>query len=98
MPGSLPRSRQIVQVDARSGLRTVSGGATGWNGRTTLTEAQAKSIARTGGQLRPADGLTAPVTIDAQDEILLAEIRRDGQSALLLRPVLAEAEEVGEGG
>jgi DNA-binding Lrp family transcriptional regulator len=60
-------------------LRTFFGGATGWNGRTALTEARAKIIARTSGQLPPADGLTAPVTIDAQDEILLAEVRRDGR-------------------
>jgi DNA-binding Lrp family transcriptional regulator len=60
-------------------LRTFSGGATGWNGRTALTEAQAQSIARTGGHPPPADGPTEPVTLDAQDELLLAELRRDGR-------------------
>src|ERR1700742_3532502 len=41
--GALPRSRQIVQVDALSVLRTFFGGATGWNGRTTaLTTEQAR--------------------------------------------------------
>jgi DNA-binding Lrp family transcriptional regulator len=77
--GTLPRSRQIVQVDAHSVLRTFSGGATGWNGRTALTEAQAKSIARTGGHPPPAASPTGPVTLDAQDEFLLAELRRDGR-------------------
>jgi DNA-binding Lrp family transcriptional regulator len=78
--GTLPRSRQIVQVDALSVLRTFFGGATGWNGRTSaLTGEQAENIARTGGQLPPADRPPAPVILDAQDELLLAELRRDGR-------------------
>jgi DNA-binding Lrp family transcriptional regulator len=69
-----------VQVDALNVLRTFFGGATGWNGRTSaLTTAQTQSIARTGGHLPPAASLPGPVTIDAQDELLLAELRRDGR-------------------
>jgi DNA-binding Lrp family transcriptional regulator len=78
--GALPRSRQIVQVDALSVLRTFFGGATGWNGRTSaLTTAQARTIARSGGQPSGGAGPAAPVILDDQDETLLAEVRRDGR-------------------
>jgi DNA-binding Lrp family transcriptional regulator len=79
--GTLPRSRQIVQVDALSVLRTFFGGATGWNGRTTaLTDAQASRIGPSdGGRPAPGAGLAELITLDPQDEILLAEVRRDGR-------------------
>jgi DNA-binding Lrp family transcriptional regulator len=74
--GTVPRSRQIVQVDALSVLRGFFGGATGWHGRTSaLTPAQAKEIARSGGHGHSA----APVVLDAQDDRLLAAVRRDGR-------------------
>ncbi|HEY6498343.1 MAG TPA: AsnC family transcriptional regulator [Streptosporangiaceae bacterium] len=78
--GTLPRSRQIVQVDALSVLRTFFGGATGWNGRTSaLTEAQAGLIEGPGGSPpAPAE----PVVLDPQDEKLLAELRKDGRTAV----------------
>ncbi|HEY2242132.1 MAG TPA: Lrp/AsnC family transcriptional regulator [Streptosporangiaceae bacterium] len=77
--GTLPRSRQIVQVDALSVLRTFFGGASGWNGRTSaLTEDQAGRIAGSGHR-RPSPA--EPVVLDAQDEKLLAEVRKDGRIA-----------------
>ena len=79
--GALPRSRQIVNVDALSVLRTFFGGPTGWNGRTSaLTTAQASSIAQSSGQPAPGARSTEPVILDAQDEQLLAELRRDGRT------------------
>jgi DNA-binding Lrp family transcriptional regulator len=79
--GTLPRSRQIVQVDALSVLRTFFGGPTGWNGRTSaLTETQAEEIARSGVRRPDPRGWSGPVTLDAQDERLLAELRRDGRA------------------
>lgn len=75
--GALPRSRQIVQVDALSVLRTFFGGATGWNGRTsTLTTAQTSRLAQPPPPSAPTG---TPVVLDTQDEALLAEIRRDGR-------------------
>jgi DNA-binding Lrp family transcriptional regulator len=82
--GTLPRSRQIVHVDALSVLRSFFGGATGWNGRTSaLTSAQASGIAKSGGSQRAIGALpAAPVVLDPQDEKLLAELRRDGRTSV----------------
>ena len=80
--GTLPRSRQIVQVDALSVLRSFFGGATGWNGRTSaLTADQASHVAQSGAG-PPVPCPPAPAVLDARDEALLAEVRRDGRIPL----------------
>jgi DNA-binding Lrp family transcriptional regulator len=80
--GTLPRSRQIVQVDALSVLRSFFGGATGWNGRTSaLTAEQASHIARSGtGPPGPGVRPAAPVVLGPQDEALLIEVVRTAAS------------------
>jgi DNA-binding Lrp family transcriptional regulator len=70
---TLPRTRQVVEVDALCVLRTFFGGATGWNGRTgSLTPEQ---VAR----LAPDRPEPTPVTPTGQDETVLAALRRDGR-------------------
>jgi DNA-binding Lrp family transcriptional regulator len=80
--GTLPRSRQIVQVDALSVLRTFYGGATGWNGRTSaLTTTQVSRISQSGAQPSPvpAPRPAEAVDLDPADEALLGEVRKDGR-------------------
>jgi hypothetical protein len=71
-------------VDALSVLRSFFGGATGWNGRTSvLTSTQASGIAESGGSKPVSGARTAvPVILDAQDEKLLAELRQDGRTSV----------------
>jgi DNA-binding Lrp family transcriptional regulator len=77
--GTLPRSRQIVQVDALSVLRSFFGGATGWNGRTSaLTADQTSRIAAAGPPV-PDAGPAPSAVLDPQDEALLAQVRQDGR-------------------
>jgi DNA-binding Lrp family transcriptional regulator len=78
--GTLPRSRQIVQVDALSVLRSFFGGATGWNGRTSaLTAEQASRIPVSGPGPSDPGARPAPVVLDPQDAMLLAEVRHEGR-------------------
>lgn len=74
--GTLPRARQIVQVDALCVLRTFFGGTTGWHGRAgALTAEQIEALAP---EYTVDDG-TEPITLDGQDEAMLAALRRDGR-------------------
>ncbi len=78
--GTLPRSRQVVQVDALCVLRTFFGGATGWNGRAgALTPAQ---VSRLSGSGVGTAARTVETALDSQDERLLAELRLDGRLPL----------------
>lgn len=76
--GTVPRTRQIVEVDAACVLHTFYGGPTGWNGR-----AHELSVAQVTA-LQPVRGAVArsAATVDSQDERMLAELRRDGRISL----------------
>lgn len=73
--GTVPRTGQIVKVDALCVLHTFFGGITGWAGRGgALTAPQIE-------RLSPFRTPTSPghIVLDASDETLLAELRRDGR-------------------
>ena len=73
--GALPRTRQVVEVDALCVLATFAGGATGWNGRTSaLSSAQIEALTPPWASAPPE-----PVILDDTDTALLAELKRDAR-------------------
>jgi DNA-binding Lrp family transcriptional regulator len=77
--GTLPRARQIVQVDALCVLRVFFGGATGWRGRTDALSAE--QIAALSPEYT-VDRSAGPVVLDERDEQVLALVRRDGRTTI----------------
>jgi DNA-binding Lrp family transcriptional regulator len=74
--GALPRTRQVVEVDALCVLATFAGGAAGWDGRAGALDAAQVEALRPD---RPAPS-GAPPALDDTDLALLAAVRRDART------------------
>lgn len=79
--GTMPKTRQIVEVEAACVLHTFYGGPTGWNGRARQLSA-AQVTALTDLPVPETPIRHGRVSLDPQDERMLAELRRDGRSSL----------------
>jgi DNA-binding Lrp family transcriptional regulator len=73
--GALPRTRQVVEVDALCVLATFAGGASGWNGRAGALDEQQVAALTPDRPDRAADR----VVVDDVDLALLALLRRDAR-------------------
>ncbi|MFS8204487.1 Lrp/AsnC family transcriptional regulator [Streptomyces sp. CWNU-52B] len=74
----LPRTPRVISVSAHCILHSFYGGALGWlNKRGALDPDEEAALAPP-----PVETSTAPVALDADDEALLAVLRRDGRTPL----------------
>lgn len=79
--GTVPRTRQVVEVDALCALHSYFGGPTGWAGRGgALTAEQIEQLAPSPSSDMGVD--RDPIALDADDHALLAELRRDGRTPI----------------
>jgi DNA-binding Lrp family transcriptional regulator len=79
--GTLPRTRQVVEMDAFCVLHTYFGGASGWNGRThALSAAQIEQISANSPPVHIRGGESC-IDLDADDDKILAVLARDGRTS-----------------
>lgn len=81
----LPNTPQVLAVDAHCQLRTFVGGDLAW-GRSQLLTADERAQLRDGGPEpaeRIADPRREPVSLDPEDDRLIAELATDGRARVL---------------
>ncbi|WP_413756651.1 Lrp/AsnC family transcriptional regulator [Streptomyces sp. MMBL 11-3] len=76
--GRLPRTPRVISVSAHCLLHSYYGGPLGWLSKLQALDAE-EEAALTRPPVEPAP---APVVLDAEDEALLAVLRRDGRTPL----------------